>query len=445
MSLIDRLGLRCQKSGNSTSDDSSDGECDLDVFNPFEQFDMGITADGKPTSSFSSMSAYNVVDSPRLTMDDFLKRAPDATGDGRPEAHRAVSFDSAVLNPHHLDNHISLRSDTELRRVAAANSLDRLYQTQEAAAKDESRGKDPQRRPKRVPRPRSFSNLPGEPYLRSRSSLRQEAPRDSVSIPSPSYEPETITKTHAPPFQRVAGLKFEPGDGPATKSKFPKPDTISIPHRSSRGIRQHIPARITDKLTPMKTTDVHEPFKKHMELELKRRTSKRIPVCITKGDPKRKTEEMTNTAIKRWAFWGALNRAGQDSKGNPKVDVGTRTSGNESEHSIDVDRTEAFKCIESADQATRARILDGHVEQVMEAARVHFKDAGARKCVNVVDNEPGKRHSRFVNIESAREEVIMPARIPPSTPKVNMGNVSSNERKKPARIFQGLRRWFRKE
>lgn len=216
---------------------------------------------------------------------------------------------------------------------------------------------------------------------------------------------------------------------------------MGIPHRSSRGIRPHIPARVPDKFTPMKTTDVHDPFKKHVELEFKRRTSDKVATFITKGDPKRKKEEMTNAAIKRWAFWGALNRAGQDSKRDPKADVGTETSGNESEHSIGVDRTEAYRSIEGADQAARARILDGHVDQVAEAARVQFKDAGARKRVNVVDNEAGKRHSRFVNIESARHEVVIPASIP----QVNTEDVSTNERRQPEGIFQGLRIWSRRK
>ncbi|KAL5318298.1 hypothetical protein ACEPPN_013357 [Leptodophora sp. 'Broadleaf-Isolate-01'] len=442
MPLIDRLGLRRRQSRNGTSDDSSDSEYDLDVFNPFEQFDMGITPDGKPTSSFSSMSAYTVVDSPRLTMDDFLKGAPDATGDGRLlEAHYAVTFDS-TSRPQRPDNRITSSSDPELRRVAATNSPHKLYKTQEAAAMDRDKVKAPQKGLEAISRSQSFSDPQREPSPRSQYPLRQEAPEDSVSAFKHSpHEPEANPTSHVLSFQRIAGYKFELGDDPATGSNCRRRQLMGIPHRSSRGIRPHIPARVPDKFTPMKTTDVHDPFKKHVELEFKRRTSDKVATFITKGDPKRKKEEMTNAAIKRWAFWGALNRAGQDSKRDPKADVGTETSGNESEHSIGVDRTEAYRSIEGADQAARARILDGHVDQVAEAARVQFKDAGARKRVNVVDNEAGKRHSRFVNIESARHEVVIPASIP----QVNTEDVSTNERRQPEGIFQGLRIWSRRK
>ncbi|KAH6716613.1 hypothetical protein BKA61DRAFT_718020 [Leptodontidium sp. MPI-SDFR-AT-0119] len=471
MPLIDRLGLRRRQSRNGTSDDSSDSECDLDVFNPFEQFDIGITPDGKPTSSFSSMSAYTVVDSPRLTMDDFLKGAPDATGDGRLlEAHYAVTFDS-TSRPQRPDNRITSSSDPELRRVAATNSLHKLYKTQEAAAMDRGKVKAPQKGLEAISRSQSFSDPQREPSPRSQYPLRQEAPEvrwtkamtlsnarneetrtykedheydargDDTSLPLQPHEPEANPTSHVLSFQRIAGYKFELGDDPATGSNCRRRQLMGIPHRSSRGIRPHIPARVLDKFTPMKTTDVHDPFKKHVELEFKRRTSDKVATFITKGDPKRKKEEMTNAAIKRWAFWGALNRAGQDSKRDPKADVGTETSGNESEHSIGVDRTEAYRSIEGADQAARARILNGHVEQVVEAARVQFKDAGARKRVNVVGNEAGKRHSRFVNIESARHEVVIPASIP----QVNTEDVSTNERRQPEGIFQGLMRWSRRK
>ncbi|KAH7314355.1 hypothetical protein BKA65DRAFT_557988 [Rhexocercosporidium sp. MPI-PUGE-AT-0058] len=486
MPLTNRLGFRRRNSANVTMDDFSEDDCDLDVFNPFDQSDMGITSDGKPTTFFSSMSAYTVVDCPRMTMDDFLKKPPRASADGRqPQAHHVVTFDTDTSKSPRLADRLSFCSD------AAASSLHRSSKDDEAATTNNGRSRASQRGLEAVPRPESFSSFQKEPRSRSHSPLGQEPPEDTKSTvnqatfnmprrsqniilpksnelgtqarrsPKARYEdiwaykevqednatlhslPNSTPTGAVPSFQRIAGYKFELAEGATAKPSIPKSDLMCIPHLPSRAIKPRIPGRITDKFTPMKTTDVHKTSEKCKELELRRRKSELVPVNIKRKDPERRNEEMTNAAIKRWAFWSALNRTGHNGKRNPKVDFATRTLSDESERSIDEDRTEDFRSIEGADEATRTRILDGHVEQIMKVARVSYKDSAAQKPVTVVDAEPRREYSRSEMMDSASEEVIIPARVPENAHHVNREDVSTTERQKPVGLFQDFRRWFK--
>ena len=137
MTFLNRLGLRRRNSTKKATPpgDLSEDEVDFDVFNPFTQSDMGITPDGKPISSFSSGSAYTAVDSPRMTMEDFLQRAQNAVADGRrQDTDRAVTIDPTANRPR--GNRVAFSSDPELRRVAARNSLHRRFQVDCAASID---------------------------------------------------------------------------------------------------------------------------------------------------------------------------------------------------------------------------------------------------------------------------------------------------------------------
>ncbi|PVH73478.1 hypothetical protein DL98DRAFT_594992 [Cadophora sp. DSE1049] len=464
MPFLNRLGFRRRNSKATPPGDSSDGEVDLDVFNPFEQSDMGITSDGKPISSFSSGSAYTIVDSPCLTMDDFLKRAPHPAADGRrPEAHRAVTIDPAADRPR--ENRAMFSSEPELRRVAAANSLHRRYRAQTVTTIDLDRSnsnateehadisQQEQPFPEQHTSSREYSDarpdsLPEDETLEcsrfsfeyasrniSQRSLslgspksRSPGPRAMTplepsfqSIPATSIdEDENISafsnlQNHAsitapiPSFQRVAGYKFELSEG-SMRSTIRRDELLSIPSRPSSTIIRHPDPPRTPKrhgIMPM-TNHVPEPtLKRSIEVAYMRKTSNAVDAKIKKEDPKIRQECMLNAAIKRWSFWGSLNRVGDvgPKQHRLNLDDSSDLSIKESDHSDDEDRTAVFRSIEYADQQTRSRILDNHLEQIIEAATVDIKDKDVRRTVQIVDGEVRRVYSRRGLIESAREEV----------------------------------------
>ena len=126
---------------------------------------------------------------------------------------------------------------------------------------------------------------------------------------------------------------------------------------------------------------------------------------------------MLNAATKIWSFWGSINRAGDD-RGNSRLQRVNEYDDNnvfafELERSDgeedDEDRTEAFRSIENADEQTRTRILNAHLEQIMEAATAHIKDKNVKRTVQIVDRDVRSVYPRRGLIESAREEVRLSA------------------------------------
>jgi len=480
MTFLNRLGLRRRNSTKKATPpgDLSEDEVDLDVFNPFTQSDMGITPDGKPISSFSSGSAYTAVDSPRMTMEDFLQRAQNAVADGRrQDTDRAVTIDPTANRPR--GNRVAFSSDPELRRVAARNSLHRRFQVDCAASIDltdsnvvpgknvdadsEAQAILERFRPSRArPNVRPASLAEDETPNRSRFSFEYSSPnisRCSLSLASPksrlsdpqtnaSTPPQSFPETPArpvaedgnapafsssrnhsaltapvPSFQKVAGYKYELPQERTMRQSIRQAELLSIPSRPSPTITRHRDPHRTSKVNGIKPAVNHVPeptIKRSIEVAYMRRPSSVIGAKIQKEDPRSKQERMLNTATKRWSFWGSINRAGDDvpkfRRFNPRrrnPSENNDVSVFELEHSDDdeedEDRTEAFRSIEHDDEQTKARILDAHLAQIMEAATVYIKDKIVMRTVQIVDRDVRGVYPRTGLIESAREEVRLSA------------------------------------